>query len=118
MPSLRGREDSQMRPVQGDYKHLQMPKMREVRSIRGFMGKVAVIVKVFPESMEVFGEVKGTIEKEFKPYDIKEEEVAFGLKALKLTFLMDDKQGSGGIEEKLMKVKGVSEAQVEEVTLI
>lgn len=82
------------------------------------MGKVAVIVKVFPESIDVFGEVRSSIEKDFKPHRIQEEEVAFGLKALKLTFLMDDKEGSGGIEEKLMKVKGVSEAQVEEVTLV
>jgi len=82
------------------------------------MGSVALTAKVFPESMEVFEEVKNSIKNEMKPYKVEEEEVAFGMKALKVTFLIKDSSGGSDIEEMLRKIKGVSEVQVEEVTLI
>ena len=82
------------------------------------MGTAAVITKVFPESPEVFEKVKSAIQNEMKPYKLEEEEVAFGMKALKVTILVKDASGGSDIEERLRKIDGVSEVQVEEVTLI
>jgi translation elongation factor EF-1beta len=82
------------------------------------MGSVAVTAKVFVEDMEVFDKVKDSIQKEMDPYKLEEEEVAFGMKVLKVTFVVKDSSGGSDIEERLKKVKGVSEVQVEEVTLI
>ncbi|NYZ76333.1 elongation factor 1-beta [Candidatus Micrarchaeota archaeon] len=82
------------------------------------MGTAAVITKVFPESPEVFEKVKSSIQNEMKPYKLEEEEVAFGIKALKVTILVKDSSGGSDIEERLRKIEGVSEVQVEEVTLI
>jgi len=82
------------------------------------MGTTAVITKVFPESPEVLEKVKSSIQNEMKPYKLEEEEVAFGMKALKVTILVKDSSGGSDIEERLRKIEGVSEVQVEEVTLI
>ncbi|NYZ78686.1 elongation factor 1-beta [Candidatus Micrarchaeota archaeon] len=82
------------------------------------MGTAAVIIKVFPESPEMLEKVKCSIQNELKPYKLEEEEVAFGMKALKVTILVKDSSGGSDIEEKLKKIPGVSEVQTEEVTLI
>jgi translation elongation factor aEF-1 beta len=82
------------------------------------MGTAAVITKVFPESPEMLEKVKSSIQSELKPYKLEEEEVAFGMKALKVTILVKDSSGGGDIEDKLRKIPGVSEVQTEEVTLI
>jgi len=82
------------------------------------MGSVAVTAKVFPESPEALEKVKNSIQKEIKPYKLDEEEVAFGMKALKVTIIVKDSSGGSDIEEKLKRIAGVSEVQVEEVTLI
>lgn len=54
--------------------------------------------------LEIYGEV-GEIRKE-------EEAIAFGLVALKFTFIMDEAIGSDPIEEALGNVDGVANAQV------
>jgi elongation factor 1-beta len=82
------------------------------------MAIVAVIAKVYPESMEVFDEVKNSIQREMKPYRVDEEEVAFGMKALRVTVLVEDSSGGSDVEERMRKIKGVSEVQVEEVTRV
>lgn len=78
------------------------------------MGEVAVVAKIFPESMEVFEKLKGEIKRRMNPYRIEEEEIAFGMKALKVTVIVKD-EGGRNIEEELKRVKGVSEVQIEEV---
>jgi translation elongation factor aEF-1 beta len=51
--------------------------------------------------------------------EIKEEEIAFGLKSLKVLFLMEDK---GGVQEEIIKnlgsIDGVKEVQILDTTLI
>ncbi len=79
------------------------------------MGRVIALIKVFPESMEVFEELKENIRKEVNPARIDEEPVAFGFKALKVTVVMDDESGSGDIEEKIKKIKGASEVEVVDI---
>ncbi len=44
-------------------------------------------------------------------YKAETEPIAFGLKALKLTFTCDEKLGSDAFEEKLKDIEGVSNAQ-------
>ncbi|MEW6329284.1 MAG: elongation factor 1-beta [Candidatus Micrarchaeota archaeon] len=79
------------------------------------MGRVVALIKVFPESMEVFEELKENIRKEVNPARIDEEPVAFGFKALKVTVVMADESGSGDIEEKIKKIKGASEVEVVDI---
>ena len=79
------------------------------------MGRVVALIKVFPESMEVFEELKENIRREINPARIDEEPVAFGFKALKVTVVMADEAGSGDIEEKIKKIKGASEVEVVDV---
>jgi len=47
------------------------------------MGKVAALMKVFPEDMGKFESIKQAIQEQIKPASIVEEPVAFGFKALK-----------------------------------
>lgn len=84
------------------------------------MAKALVTVKVMPDSVDIdllslegrvrevilviYGEV-GEIRKE-------EEAIAFGLRALKFTFIIDERFGSDAIEEALTEVDGVAHAQV------
>lgn len=79
------------------------------------MGKVAVVIKVFPEDMGAFESIKEAIKDGIKPDKIGEEELAFGAKAIKVTVVVEDEAGSGGVEEKIKEIKGVSEVQVESV---
>lgn len=82
------------------------------------MGRVAITLKVFPESVEVQGRVAEEIKSKFKPTQFIEIPVFGGLNAFKVIFVRDDKQGEGTLEEDLRKVPGVSEVQTEDVTLI
>jgi len=82
------------------------------------MGDVAVLVKVFPEDMEKYESIKDALRKSFRVGRMDDEPVAFGFKCLKVVFIMADKEGSSGLEEKIKAIPGVSEVQVEEVSLI
>ncbi|MFH1448269.1 MAG: elongation factor 1-beta [Candidatus Micrarchaeota archaeon] len=82
------------------------------------MGKVAALLKVFPEDMEKFEDIKKAIEEQIKPARIDEEPVAFGFKALKVTIIREDKEGMGDIEERIKKIPGVSQAEITDVGLI
>ena len=82
------------------------------------MGDVAVLIKVFPEDMKYYEGIKENLRKNYRIGRIDEEPVAFGFKCLKVVFIMADKEGSDDLEEKLKKIEGVSEVQVEDVGLI
>ncbi len=81
------------------------------------MSKVGVVFKVYADEgklEEVAGEVK-----KLEPQDMRTEELAFGIKILKVLFVFDDsKTGSSNIEEKLKSMEGVSQVDVEEETLV
>jgi len=82
------------------------------------MGKVAMKIKVFPESIEAFESMKKKVIEKMKPAQSEEVPVAFGLKALRVTLVMEDKEGSGDKEEEIRKIEGVGEVEVEMVTLL
>ncbi|VVB66224.1 Elongation factor 1-beta [Candidatus Gugararchaeum adminiculabundum] len=79
------------------------------------MAQVATIVKVFPESMDHFEDLKQRLQKHFKPLKIGEEEMAFGMKAIILTLILNEDDGSEKIEHEIATFKGVSQAQIDSV---
>ncbi len=81
------------------------------------MGSVATVFKVYPEPGSEDA-AKKEIEAKLKPKGIQVEEIAFGIKVIKVLFVHDDKEGSTELEEKLRKVKGINEVEVEDETLI
>ncbi|MGC8478378.1 MAG: hypothetical protein ACP5NE_00395 [Candidatus Micrarchaeia archaeon] len=81
------------------------------------MSKVGVVFKVYAEEGKL--ESVAAEVKKLEPQDMRQEELAFGIKVLKVLFVFDDsKAGSSNIEEKLKGIEGVSEVDVEEETLV
>ncbi|MEM1628323.1 MAG: elongation factor 1-beta [Desulfurococcaceae archaeon] len=83
------------------------------------MAHVAVIVRIFPEDIEIkHDELLNRIEKSLpQGYSIKaweEEPIAFGLKALKILFLMPEETegGTEQLETTLSQIPGVSQVEV------
>ena len=89
------------------------------------MGDVAMIYRMMPESPEVDlervkNDIKAAAESvgaELNRADVKP--VAFGLKALEIVIVMDDKSGkSGELEEKLNAIEGVQGVELTDMSLI
>jgi len=84
------------------------------------MAKALVTVKIMPESVDVDlekieGKVKESIRDvygEIGEIRVEEEPIAFGLRALKFTFIIDESMGTDAIEEELADLEGVANAQV------
>lgn len=82
------------------------------------MAKVGALFKIFTEDGKL-EEVMEKIKSGLKPQDIRSEELAFGIKVIKALFVFEDSEmGSSSIEEKLKKVEGVSEVEVEQESLL
>jgi elongation factor 1-beta len=88
------------------------------------MGEVAAKIRVMPESAEMDleklkADLKSAIPSVARLHAIVEQPIAFGLKALMVMVILDDKKG--GMEETeaaLAKVPGVESVEVEEVGLL
>lgn len=84
------------------------------------MAWAGVTVKIMPESTDVdMDALRRTIEKvivktygEVGEIRFEEESIAFGLMALKFTFVIDEKLGCDPIEQALAEVEGVASAKV------
>jgi elongation factor 1-beta len=91
---------------------------------RDFMGKVLALMKVMPSSVEVDlenlkNELGNIMPPEATLRGIKEEPIAFGLVALKVSVILDDSAGgTDAIEKAFQKLENVSEVQVEAVSLL
>ena len=81
------------------------------------MGRVAVLFKVYVEAGQE-EKVGKEIVQNLKPSSIQLEEIAFGIKVIKVLFIHEDSEGSDVYEQKLRKVKGVNEVEVAEESLI
>lgn len=80
---------------------------------------VAAQIKVYAEDPSGLDGVKAGIEKIAKVQKFWEEDVGFGIKALKAILLLNDAQGGmDQIEEKIRKLPNVSQLEVEEVTRV
>ncbi len=81
------------------------------------MSDVSVIFKVYTEEGKLDPVMAGI--KKLKPHDLKTEELAFGMKAIKVMFIYDNASAnSSEIEERIRRIEGVSEIEVEQETLI
>ncbi len=81
------------------------------------MGDVAVIFKVYAEGGQE-EKVSEEIKRGLNPKSISLEEIGFGIKVIKVFFVHDDSTGSSEIEEKIRKIGGVNEVEVEQESLI
>ena len=87
------------------------------------MVNIVITMKVMPESIDVdLNELENKVVKEIKEYtgetQVKKEiePVAFGLKALKITFVMDENKGSTEkLEDKISVINGVKSVEVIDV---
>tara|TARA_Y100000310_G_scaffold340431_1_gene436208 strand:+ start:1526 stop:1804 length:279 start_codon:yes stop_codon:yes gene_type:complete len=84
------------------------------------MAQAGVTLKIMPKTVEVdrtvlMEEVKKVITEIYGDVgETREEEepVAFGLVAMKITFIIDESKGTDEIEEKAAAIPGVSSAKV------
>lgn len=82
------------------------------------MASVVVIFRVYPEDDQLEKAMAG-IKSELSPNQIETEEIAFGIKLIKVMFKFDDASNtSSNLEEQLRKVSGVKEVEVAEETLL
>ncbi len=81
--------------------------------MRSYMvGAVIVVFKIIPDGIETFESVKKDVEK-FGPKRVEEEEVAFGLKAVKATFLVPEIDGKmDELEQNLNSIEHVGGVEV------
>jgi elongation factor 1-beta len=87
------------------------------------MAQVVVTLKIMPESVEVdLNKIKEQAKNKIIDFagagdmKIEEQPIAFGLKALTITFVMDEAKGSTEpIEESLLDIEGVQSVEVTDV---
>ncbi len=81
------------------------------------MANVIITYRVFPKEMEKALELKERIEQEIKPERISLEPLAFGIKVVVFSKLIEDKEGeTERLEERLRGIEGISEFEVIEVS--
>lgn len=79
------------------------------------MGKISCVYKVMPEDAETDLEgIKDQIRELLDVQDIGEEEVAFGLKGVKVSCITTDEEGgTDAVEEKLEELDNVQSIELE-----
>jgi len=88
------------------------------------MGNVFVVYKVMPDGPDSVDKVRNAVVNMLRSegvdvMDVKEEPIAFGLKAILIGVKMEDKGGIvDEIEEKIRGVEGVESVTVAQMTLI
>ncbi len=86
------------------------------------MGKTLAIIKIYPEDPETQDNVKDALKtiQTGELQDIKEEPLAFGLNVFRIAVALPEKESGhmDKLEEELQAIKGVSNIEVEAVTLI
>ncbi|VVB77363.1 Elongation factor 1-beta [uncultured archaeon] len=81
-------------------------------------GKVAVIFQVYADAGKEEAVKKEIVEK-LNPKGVQLEEVAFGIKIIKVMFINDDQAGTTDKEEaELRKISGVNEVEVIDESLL
>lgn len=83
------------------------------------MAKMFITVKIMPEDtdtdLQTIRSKAKDIARKFDAELLEKDQIepiAFGLKALKLIFLLDESKGSEELAEKLSNIEGVSSAEV------
>jgi len=78
------------------------------------MGKIACVFKIMPEDAETDLEpIKEEIKEKLNVEDIGEEEVAFGLKAIKVSAITTDEEGgTDTVENKLEELENIQSIEL------
>lgn len=85
------------------------------------MARMLIILDIMPESVETnLEELTEKIKKEVENFEaefgeVKEEELAFGLKRLKVVVITNEKENLDLLTEKVRKVDGVKSAEVVDI---
>jgi translation elongation factor EF-1beta len=80
---------------------------------------VSLTLKIYLEDYSKIEDVKKNISAKYKVSRFWEEDIGFGIKALKASLLLiDGKGGADEVEEYVMSVDGVSQVQVEDMSRI
>lgn len=81
------------------------------------MGNVVVLFKVMPDDTETDLEtLENSIRDQIDVDGLEEEEVAFGLKAIKVSTILEDKEGGPDeIENTLADIDGVRSVEIEDM---
>jgi elongation factor 1-beta len=80
------------------------------------MGSVIAVFRILPDSLDSFEKVKACIGA-MKPARIEEEPIAFGLKAIKATFIIPDAGGKiDELENRLNSIKGAQAVETLQVS--
>ena len=87
------------------------------------MAQVVVTLKIMPESPEVdLGNIETEAKAKIQDFSqtpemkTEQEPIAFGLKALKITFVMDESKGStDSLEESIKNIDGVNSVEAVDV---
>ncbi|MCD6092906.1 MAG: elongation factor 1-beta [Candidatus Aenigmarchaeota archaeon] len=84
------------------------------------MGQVAVKLKVMPKTTDVnMDEMKNKIKNlDINIKDMKTEDLAFGLKTIKLLIVLPDRGGTDEIENRIREIEEVGEVETEDITLL
>ena len=79
------------------------------------MGKISCVYKIMPEDDETdLEDIKDQLEELLDVQDIVEENVAFGLKAVKVSCITTDEEGgTDAVEEKLEQLEDVQSYELE-----
>lgn len=77
-----------------------------------------VLFRVYPKD-GMLDEAMDNISKKLTPTGMQMEDIAFGIKTIKVLFKFDDENtGSSSIEKSLKEIKGVDEVEVLEESLM
>jgi elongation factor 1-beta len=110
--------------MQRAFNFLRLPEVRFCRAVGAALGDVAVVFRILPEDVDVnLGEleqrIRESVSKECEINRITVEEVAFGLKSLRLETILKDEEGKiGSVEDIMRGIPGISQIDTEDVTLV
>ncbi len=79
------------------------------------MGKISCVYKISPEDADTdLEQIKEELREKLDVEDLGEEEVAFGLKAIKMSCITTDEEGgTDAVEEELEKLENVQSFELE-----
>ena len=81
------------------------------------MGKVATIYRIIPQEGKTVEDIKNYLS-DLNVADIKEVDIGFGIKALKVMIVSEDNEGNAKVEEKLSNEEMISSYEVEDTSLL
>ncbi len=88
------------------------------------MADVAVVLKLLPDDSDtdiskIIEKIEPALGKICRINKIAEQELAFGLKSIRLEVIVPDEEGKiGAVEAKLQEIEGIGQVDTEDVTLV